>query len=214
MARSNFGGGSDSRSGVHRWPGRRDHLRSPRLHRQRDQHRLRPSEHRQPVRLPPRGRRACLLGPLLRQPAAKDSDWLVILTAGHCVAAYLDGLQSGALADVGVSFDALIERPVQAQSVWPPDQYILGGQPVLPREYGPQGLNAFNLQFDYAVIVFRRSGHTGAPARARRSPSRPRNPGAGRLRRDHRQPLPAATAAHRRRLWYGRGAQQAGRGRQ
>jgi Trypsin len=87
-----------------------------------------------------------------------EADWLVVLTAGHCVAAYLDGLQSGALAEVGVSFDALIRRPDPARSVWPPDQYILGGAPVLPREYGPHGLNAFNLQFDYGVIVFRRSG--------------------------------------------------------
>ena len=93
-------------------------------------------------------------GSLLRD----EGDWLVILTAGHCASAYLDGLQSGAIADVGVSFDALIERPVAAQPVWPPDQYVLGGQAVLPREFGPQGLHAFNPQFDYAVIVFRRSG--------------------------------------------------------
>ena len=93
-------------------------------------------------------------GSLLR----KEADWLVILTAGHCVAAYLDGRQSGALAEVGVSFDAQIQRPDPTRSVWPPDQYILGGSSVLPREYGPQGLKAFNLQFDYGVIVFRRPG--------------------------------------------------------
>ena len=29
---------------------------------------------------------------------------------------------------------------------------------MLPKEYGPHGLNAFNLQFDYGVIVFRRGG--------------------------------------------------------
>ena len=62
-------------------------------------------------------------GSMLR---VKD-DWLVILTAGHCAASYLDGLQSAALADVGVSFDAQIQRP-PGQSFWPPDQYILGGQ--------------------------------------------------------------------------------------
>lgn len=93
-------------------------------------------------------------GSLLRDAG----DWLVILTAGHCVAAYLDGLQSGALEQVGVSFDALIVRPDASVALWPPDQYILGGLPVLPAEYGPQGLNAFNLQFDYGVIVFRRAG--------------------------------------------------------
>ena len=122
-------------------------------------HGLRSPEHRQPVRLPPSGHGLIssirCSGSLLR----KDRDWLVILTAGHCAAAYLDGLQSGALADVGVSFDGRIERPDPAQSVWPPDQYILGGQAVLPREFGPHGLNAFNPQFDYAVIVFR-----GGPA--------------------------------------------------
>jgi hypothetical protein len=93
-------------------------------------------------------------GSLLRD----EGDWLVILTAGHCVAAYLNGLQTGALAGVGVSFDALIERPDPAVALWPPDQYILGGEAVLPAEYGPHGLNAFNLQFDYGVIVFRRVG--------------------------------------------------------
>src|SRR5829696_1721983 len=65
-------------------------------------------------------------GSLLRATA----DWLVVLTAGHCVAAYLDGLRSRALADVGVSFDAQIQRPDPAQSVWPPNQYVLGGEPV------------------------------------------------------------------------------------
>ena len=93
-------------------------------------------------------------GSLLR----KEEDWLVILTAGHCVAAYLDGLQSGALRQVGVSFDAKIKRPDPLSSVWPPTQYLLGGSSVLPKEYGPHGLNAFNVQFDYGVIVFRRGG--------------------------------------------------------
>lgn len=88
--------------------------------------------------------------------AEAEADRITILTAGHCVAAYLDGLQSGALADVGVSFDALIVRdlPQIGATVWSPERYTLGGRPVLPVEYGPQGFNSFNLQFDYGVIVF------------------------------------------------------------
>ncbi len=35
---------------------------------------------------------------------------------------------------------------------------MLGAQPVLPEDYGPQGLNAFNLQFDYGVVVLPLSG--------------------------------------------------------
>ena len=87
---------------------------------------------------------------------SKDDQRIVILSAGHCVSAYLAGLQDGSLIDVGVSFDALIERdlPQISPLVWSPDQYVLGGQPVLPLEYGPQGANAWNLHFDYAVIVF------------------------------------------------------------
>jgi Trypsin len=80
---------------------------------------------------------------------------LVILTAGHCASAYLAGLQDGTLEDVGVSFDPKIERDVNEESaLWSPTQYVLGGQPVLPEEYGPQGAKASNIQFDYAVIVF------------------------------------------------------------
>ena len=93
-------------------------------------------------------------GSLLR----KEEDWLVILTAGHCVAAYLDGLQSGALRQVGVSFDAKIKRLDPLSSVWPPDAIPSGRQFRTAQEYGPHGLNAFNLQFDYGVIVFRRGG--------------------------------------------------------
>jgi len=87
---------------------------------------------------------------------SKDDDRFVILTAAHCASAYLSGLQDGTLIDVGVSFDAEIERdlPLISPTVWSPDQYILGGQPVLPGEYGPQGANAFNVQFDYAAVVF------------------------------------------------------------
>lgn len=80
----------------------------------------------------------------------------VILTAGHCASGYLVGLQDGTLVDVGVSFDPVIERDVSEELArWSPAQYVLGGQPILPEEYGPQGANASNVQFDYAVIVFK-----------------------------------------------------------
>ncbi|MGH6934101.1 MAG: trypsin-like serine protease [Dongiaceae bacterium] len=86
---------------------------------------------------------------------SKDAERIVILTAGHCASGYLGDLQSGAIVDVGVSFDAVIERDVsQELGRWSADQYILGGQPVLPAEYGPQGVNASIIQFDHAVIVF------------------------------------------------------------
>ena len=87
---------------------------------------------------------------------SKDADRFVILTAGHCASAYLSGLQDGSLSNVGVSFDALIVRdlPQISPTVWSPTQYFLDGKPVLPAEYGPQGAQASNLQFDYAVIVF------------------------------------------------------------
>lgn len=87
---------------------------------------------------------------------AKNNERVVILTAGHCVSFYISALASGFLIDVGVSFDALIERdiPEISQTSWSPNQYVLGGIPVLPEEYGPHGANAFNLHFDYGVIVF------------------------------------------------------------
>jgi hypothetical protein len=89
-------------------------------------------------------------GTLLR----KDDERLVFLTAGHCVSAWLSGLQDGPLTDVGVSFDALIVRDVIPPApVWTSAQYILGGQPVLPRDFG-NGVNASHIQFDYAVVVF------------------------------------------------------------
>ena len=85
----------------------------------------------------------------------KDASRIVILTAGHCSSGYLDALQSGTIVDVGVSFDPVIEKDVsQELSRWSADQDILGGQPVLPAEYGPQGANASIIQFDHAVIVF------------------------------------------------------------
>jgi len=83
-----------------------------------------------------------------------DADRFVILTAGHCASAYLSGLApGGTLVDVGVSFDAAIVKDI-SPTTWSPTQYILGGQPVLPVEYGPQGAQASNIQFDYAVIAF------------------------------------------------------------
>ena len=89
-------------------------------------------------------------GSLLR----KDDERIVILTAGHCVSLYLVLLQSGQLIDVGVSFDAEIVRDVSVDPpLWTPAQYVLGGIPVLTEEFGPPG-RAFNLQFDYAVVVF------------------------------------------------------------
>lgn len=85
----------------------------------------------------------------------KDDEKVFILTAGHCVSFYIGALQDGTLIDVGVSFDAEIVRDIPAisGSSWSPAQYILGAVPVLPEEYGPQGLNAFNLQFDYGLVV-------------------------------------------------------------
>jgi Trypsin len=87
---------------------------------------------------------------------AEDDNRFVILTAGHCASAYLAGLQDGSIKEVGVSFDAKIVKDLTAisETVWSQAQYILGGQPVLPVEYGPQGANASIIQFDYAVIVF------------------------------------------------------------
>lgn len=85
----------------------------------------------------------------------KDEARIVILTAGHCSSGYLADLQSGAIVDVGVSFDPAIEKDVSEElSRWSADQYILGGHPVLPAEYGPHGVNASIIQFDHAVVVF------------------------------------------------------------
>jgi hypothetical protein len=82
----------------------------------------------------------------------KDDDMLVFLTAGHCPQFWLEGLQDGSLVDVGVSFDEVIDKDlgVTASST---NQYILGGQPVLYDGYFP-GENAWNIQFDYGLVVF------------------------------------------------------------
>jgi hypothetical protein len=85
-----------------------------------------------------------------------DAERFVILTAGHCASGYLAALQDGSIVDVGVSFDAEIARdlPNVSPTVWSPEQFILGGQPVLNVNYGRQGAQASNIQFDYAVVVF------------------------------------------------------------
>ena len=82
-----------------------------------------------------------------------EDDMLVFLTAGHCPQFWLEGLQDGSLVDVGVSFDEVIDKDlgVAASST---NQYILGGQPVLYDGYFP-GENAWNIQFDYGLVVLR-----------------------------------------------------------
>jgi hypothetical protein len=81
----------------------------------------------------------------------KDADMLVFLTAGHCPQFWLEGLQDGALVDVGVSFDEVIEKDL-GPTTTSTNQYILGGQPVLYEGYFP-GQNAWNIQFDYGLVV-------------------------------------------------------------
>jgi hypothetical protein len=81
----------------------------------------------------------------------KQEDMLVFLTAGHCPQFWLEGLQNGALVDVGVSFDEIIEKDLGVTTT-STNQYILGGQPVLYDGYFP-GENAWNIQFDYGLVV-------------------------------------------------------------
>jgi hypothetical protein len=81
----------------------------------------------------------------------KDDDMLVFLTAGHCPQFWLEGLQDGALVDVGVSFDEVIDKDLGVTTT-STNQYILGGQPVLYEGYFP-GENAWNIQFDYGLVV-------------------------------------------------------------
>ncbi|MDH3474265.1 MAG: hypothetical protein OEM59_11285 [Rhodospirillales bacterium] len=88
----------------------------------------------------------------------KHSDKIVFLTAGHCVSFYIAALESGQLVHLGVSFDAAIEKDVSVErALWTPAQYVLLDPAtdflVLNDLYGPQGLNAFNLQFDHGVVV-------------------------------------------------------------
>jgi hypothetical protein len=72
------------------------------------------------------------------------------MSAGHCVTFYIQGLNSGLLEDLGVSFDAEMEKITPTS--WGPDQFILGGSPVLSRDYqGPAGSD--NSQFDYGFIA-------------------------------------------------------------
>ncbi len=81
------------------------------------------------------------------------NDLLVILTAGHCVQSYLERLSDGSIVNVGVSFDAVIEKFPGSTSVWGPSQYIFGGKPLLNKEYGP-GPGALFAQYDYGLIAF------------------------------------------------------------
>lgn len=82
---------------------------------------------------------------------AADADRFIILTAGHCVSEMLERLQDGRNEYIGVSFDAKIDRKGLQ---WTARQYLLGGQGVLPVEYGPHAFNTWVRHYDYAVIVF------------------------------------------------------------
>jgi len=86
---------------------------------------------------------------------AENSDRFVILTAGHCVKAYLNQLATGGIDTVGISFDAEVTKdlPEYGPHHWSTNQFILGGQPVLPIEWGPTG-NSWVHNFDYGVIAF------------------------------------------------------------
>jgi hypothetical protein len=81
----------------------------------------------------------------------EDADRFVILTAAHCASYFL----AHRFQSVGVSFDAEIvrDRLDINDHEWSPKQYILGGQPVLPFEYGPT-YGAWLEHYDYAVVVF------------------------------------------------------------
>ena len=81
----------------------------------------------------------------------KQDDMLVFLTAGHCPQFWLEGLQNGSLVDVGVSFDEVVDKDL-GPTTTSTNQYILGGQPVLYEGYFP-GENAWNIQFDYGLVV-------------------------------------------------------------
>ncbi|MGV7224292.1 MAG: hypothetical protein ACQ9MH_22595 [Nitrospinales bacterium] len=81
----------------------------------------------------------------------KEDDMLVFLTAGHCSQFWLDGLQNGSLVEVGVSFDEIIDKDLGVTAT-SDGQYIIGGQPVLYDGYFP-GENAWNIQFDYGLVV-------------------------------------------------------------
>jgi hypothetical protein len=79
-----------------------------------------------------------------------NDDLAIIMSAGHCVTFYIQGLSSGLLDDLGVSFDAEMEKLTPTS--WNADQFIIGGEPVLSRDYqGPAGSD--NSQFDYGFIA-------------------------------------------------------------
>jgi len=82
---------------------------------------------------------------------AEDANRFVILTAGHCASEMLERLQDGRNRYIGVSFDAEIDRNGLQ---WTARQYLLGGQAVLPVEYGPHAINTWVHHYDYAVVVF------------------------------------------------------------
>jgi len=86
---------------------------------------------------------------------AENADRFVILTAGHIANTFIERLANGVDAIIGVSFDAkiVVDMPWMGPIAWSPKQFLLGGQSVLNRNFGPQGfLNVF--QHDYAIIVF------------------------------------------------------------
>ncbi len=83
----------------------------------------------------------------------KTDDMIIILTAGHCISSASFFLNLGILDELGVSFDAKIEKFPGDVANWPSDQYVLGGIPLLAKVFGPN-INAFNLHFDYGIIAF------------------------------------------------------------
>lgn len=75
---------------------------------------------------------------------------VLVLTAGHCVQAWMRGLQEGWLQTVGVSFKASVTD-------WSILDYAVGGKPLLNRLYGPAA-GSFNVYHDYAVVEFPATG--------------------------------------------------------
>ena len=86
---------------------------------------------------------------------AANADRFVILTAAHVNSFFLSRFETGQITTIGVSFDAknVIDLPWIGPLSSSPDQFLLGGQPVINSEYGPQA-RAWNVRDDYGVIVF------------------------------------------------------------
>jgi hypothetical protein len=82
---------------------------------------------------------------------AEDANRFIILTAGHCAVIMLEWIQKGRANTIGVSFDARIRRRGFDMNI---RQYLLGGQAVVPVEYGPHAANTWVRHYDYAIIVF------------------------------------------------------------